>query len=190
MTEKEVLDVLRKTGVLMEGHFRLTSGLHADFYMQFAQLMQYPEEAWPLCKELAKLFQDDDVQVVVGPATGAIIEAYEVAKSLGAKAMFGERDNGVMSLRRGFFINPGEKVLVVEDVITTGGSVREVMEAVTKNGGNVVGVGVFVDRSGGKVDLGVPIRSLVTLDTKTFHPDECPLCAQGIPAVKPGSRQV
>ncbi|ATW27169.1 orotate phosphoribosyltransferase [Candidatus Formimonas warabiya] len=190
MTQAEVLDILRKTGVLLEGHFRLTSGKHADFYMQFAQLMQYPEEAGPLCDALAGMFKEEGVQVVVGPATGAIIMAYEIARSLGAKAMFGERDNGVMSLRRGFTIHPGEKVLVVEDVVTTGGSVREVMEAVEKAGGKVIGAAVFVDRSGGRVDLGVPIKSLVTMDTKVYQPEECPLCAQGIPAIKPGSRQV
>lgn len=188
MTEKEVLDILRKTGVLLEGHFRLTSGMHADFYMQFAQLMQYPEEAGPLCQELAEMFREEGVQVVVGPATGAIIMAYEIAKSLGAKAMFGERDNGVMSLRRGFSINPGDKVLVVEDVITTGGSVKEVIEAVEKAGGKVIGTAVFVDRSGGCVKLDVPISSLVTMETKVYRPEKCPLCAHGIPAVKPGSR--
>lgn len=190
MTESEVLDVLRKTGVLSEGHFRLTSGMHADFYLQFAMLMQHPEPAGLLCGELAGMYSGQGIKAVVGPATGAIIMAYEIARWLGARAMFTERDGGKMTLRRGFRVTPGEKVLVCEDVVTTGGSVLEVIEAVRESGGDIAGVAVFVDRSGGRVDLGVPAKALVTMDSITYRPEDCPLCARGIPAVKPGSRNV
>ena len=173
---------------MFEGHFKLSSGRHASRYLQCAQLLQYPDVAGPLCEQLAQNFADEKVNVVIGPATGAIILAYEVARALGAKAIFTERDNGEMTLRRGFTIEPQDRVLVVEDIITTGGSTKEVMKVVEGCGAKIVGVGAIADRSGGNVDLGVPIKALVTIEIPNYSPEECPLCKAGIPIVKPGSR--
>lgn len=189
-TQEQVLEVFERTGVLLEGHFRLTSGLHAAKYLQCAQLLQYPHEAGPLCEQLAEYFKDAGATVVAGPATGGIILAYEVAKALGVKNIFGERENGVMTFRRGFKVEPTDKVLVLEDVVTTGGSVKELIECVRAAGAEVVGVASLVNRSGGRVDFGVPFKSLVNLDITTYQPDDCPMCKAGSVAYKPGSRQV
>lgn len=189
-TQDQVLEIFERTGVLLEGHFRLTSGLHAAKYLQCAQLLQYPHEAGPLCEQLAEYFKDAGATVVAGPATGGIILAYEVAKALGVKNIFGERENGVMTFRRGFKVEPTDKVLVLEDVVTTGGSVKELIECVKAAGAEVVGVASLVNRSGGRVDFGVPFKSLVNLDITTYQPDDCPMCKQGSVAYKPGSRQV
>lgn len=189
-TQEQVLEIFERTGVLLEGHFRLTSGLHAAKYLQCAQLLQYPHEAGPLCEQLAEYFKDAGATVVAGPATGGIILAYEVAKALGVKNIFSERENGVMTFRRGFKIEPTDKVLVLEDVVTTGGSVKELIECVREAGAEVVGVASLVNRSGGRVDFGVPFKSLVNLDITTYQPDDCPMCKSGSVAYKPGSRQV
>ncbi len=189
-TQEQVLEIFARTGVLLEGHFRLTSGLHAAKYLQCAQLLQYPHEAGPLCEQLASYFKDAGATVVAGPATGGIILAYEVAKALGVKNIFGERENGVMTFRRGFKLEPTDKVLVLEDVVTTGGSVKELIACVKEAGAEVVGVASLVNRSGGRVDFGVPFKSLVNLDITTYQPDECPMCKEGSVAYKPGSRQV
>lgn len=189
-TQEQVLEIFARTGVLLEGHFRLTSGLHAAKYLQCAQLLQYPHEAGPLCEQLASYFKDADATVVAGPATGGIILAYEVAKALGVKNIFGERENGVMTFRRGFKLEPTDKVLVLEDVVTTGGSVKELIACVKEAGAEVVGVASLVNRSGGRVDFGVPFKSLVNLDITTYQPEECPMCKEGSVAYKPGSRQV
>ncbi len=191
LTQNQIMDILARTGVLLEGHFKLTSGLHAAKYLQCAQLMQYPNEAAPLCEQLASYFKDENVTVVAGPATGAIIMAYEIARSLGVRSIFGEREPGApMTFRRGFLLTPQDRVLVVEDVVTTGGSVKELIKAVQYAGATVVGVGSFVDRSRGEINFGgVPFRSLVKLDIQTYQPDECPMCKAGSLAVKPGSRQ-
>ncbi len=188
MNADEVMEVLRRTEAVSEGHFRLTSGKHSDFYIQCAMLMQNPEEASVLCRELARQFVGQQVDVVVGPSTGAIIMAYEIAKELGARALFTERDDKVMALRRGFTIKPGERVLAVEDVVTTGGSVLEVVDLATKLGGDVVGIASFVDRSGGNVKFEKPFKALATINSNVFNPEDCPLCRQGTPAIKPGSR--
>lgn len=190
LTQDQVLEVFERTGVLLEGHFRLTSGLHAAKYLQCAQLLQYPHEAGPLCEQLADYFKDAGATVVAGPATGGIILAYEVAKALGVKNIFGERENGVMTFRRGFKVEPTDKVLVLEDVVTTGGSVKELIECVRAAGAEVIGVASLVNRSGGRVDFGVPFKSLVNLDITTYQPDDCPMCKAGSVAYKPGSRQV
>ncbi|MDO7786210.1 orotate phosphoribosyltransferase [Desulforamulus aquiferis] len=190
MTREEVLDIFSKTEAMLTGHFRLTSGKHSNRYFQCAQVLQHPQYTGMLCQELAKDFADQGVQTVIGPAMGGIIVSYEVGRALGVRSIFTERENGKMALRRNFHIEPGEKVLVVEDVITTGGSVAEVIEVVKALGGEVVGVGVLVDRSNGKADLGVPTKALLTVTVETYEPDNCPLCAQGLPAIKPGSRQV
>lgn len=186
--EKNALEIFRQSGALLEGHFRLTSGKHSAQYMQCAQVLQHPAFAAELGQELAASFQGQGIQTVIGPAMGGILVAHEVGRALGTRALFTERENGVMSLRRGFSLEPGEQVLVVEDVITTGGSVKEVIDVVRAQGGIPVGVAVLVDRSGGKVDFGLPLTSVLKLDIQTYEPDACPLCAQGIPAIKPGSR--
>ncbi len=190
LTREGALEIFTKSNALLTGHFRLTSGRHSGQYMQCAQVLQYPRYAATLCEALAEKFAGTKIEAVVGPAMGGIIVAYEVGRALGVKAIFTEREHGVMSLRRGFVVNPGEKILVVEDVVTTGGSVREVIDVVREKGGEVVGVGVLVDRSNGKVDFGVRTESILQMEIESYDPEECPLCKQGLPLVKPGSRQV
>lgn len=190
LTNEQVLDIFRQANALLEGHFRLTSGRHSNRYMQCAQVLQYPHHTTTLCTELVEHFAQAGVEVVIGPAMGGIVVAFEVGRQLGVKAIFTERENGKMTLRRNFTIEPGQKVLVVEDVVTTGGSVFEVMEVVKAQGGEIVGVGVLVDRSNGAVDFGVPTKAVMAMEVVSWEADECPLCAQGIPVVKPGSRQV
>ena len=189
---EEVMKKFEQAGAIQKGHFKLTSGVHSDTYIQCAQIMQHPEFMHNLCSELGKKFRGDDIDVIVGPAIGGIIMAHVMARVLGpwVRAIFTERENGKMTLRRSFEINQGEKVLVVEDVTTTGSSVREVMDIVKSRQGKVVGVGVLIDRSGGKVDFGIKTEKLLTVDIKTFLPEECPLCKKGIPVVKPGSREL
>ena len=189
---EEVMRKFEEAGAIQKGHFKLTSGVHSDIYIQCAQVMQYPEFMNNLCSELGKKFRGDDVDVIVGPAMGAIIMAHVMARVLGpwVRAIFTERENGKMTLRRSFKIKKGEKVLVVEDVTTTGSSVKEVIDIVKERQGKVVGVGALIDRSGGKIDFGVNTQSLLTLDIKIYLPEVCPLCKKGIPAVKPGSRDL
>ncbi len=188
MTEKETLALYEKTGALMRGHFRLTSGLHSDVYLQSALVLQYPEHAAALGVALAEPFRAAGVTTVLAPAIGGILVAHEVARALGARALFSEREDGVMRLRRGFGLAAGERCVVVEDVITTGGSTREVMACVEHSGGVVVGVGSLIDRSGGTVALPVRRVALATLNAATYQPDACPLCKSGSTAIKPGSR--
>jgi orotate phosphoribosyltransferase len=188
MTREEILTIFRETGVMLEGHFLLTSGRHSDKYMQCARLFQYPDIAEKFAKELAGKFSG--VDLVAGPALGGIIIAYEVSRHLNVRNVFAERDNGQMTLRRGFEIPKGARVLVVEDVVTTGGSVREVMELVRSLGGEVAGVGSIVDRSDGKVDFGVPFAAVLSMEVVSWVPDQCPLCHDGWPLVKPGSRNM
>ncbi len=190
LTREEAVKIFTDAKALLTGHFRLTSGRHSGQYMQCAQVLQYPQYAAQLCAALAGKFAGIQIDLVVGPALGGIIVAYEVGRTLGVKTFFTEREQGVMSLRRGFTINPGEKVLVVEDVITTGGSVNEVIRVVREKGGEVAGVGVLVDRSSGKIDFGVRTESILQMKIESYDPEECPLCKQGLPLVKPGSRQV
>jgi orotate phosphoribosyltransferase len=182
------MEILRQTGVLREGHFLLSSGLHSDRYFQCAQVLQYPERTAELCAMLARRFQGQGIQVVVAPAIGGIVVGYELARALGARSIFAEREEGRMTLRRGFAIEPGERALVCEDVITTGGSAREVAELVRAEGGVAVGVAAFVDRSAGKAEFGAPLEALVSIEVATYAPEACALCRQGIPVVKPGSR--
>lgn len=190
LTEKKVMDILQETGVLLQGHFLLTSERHSEHYLQCARVFQFPDRAAELCRALAEKFNGLKPDVCIGPALGGIIIAYETARELNTRGIFAERDeSGGMALRRGFAIHPGEKVLVLEDVVTTGGSVREVMNLVRAHGGQVLGVGSIVDRSNGQVDFGVPYQALVRLDIVSWEPADCPLCAKGIPAVKPGSRK-
>jgi len=188
LTERETLELYEKTGALMRGHFRLTSGLHSDIYLQSALVLQYPEHAARLGDALAAPFRDAGAQTVLAPAIGGILVAHEVARALGVRALFTERETGVMRLRRGFTLTPGERCLVVEDVITTGGSTREVVECVRASGGAVVGIGSLVDRSGGAAAFDVKRAALATVSTTTWPPESCPLCKTGSQAVKPGSR--
>jgi len=190
MTEDEILQIFRQNSALLEGHFILSSGLHSDRYIQCALVLQYPNIAERLCSELAAKLRYLNASVVVAPALGGVIVAHEVARALGVRAAFTERlaGGGPMSLRRGFSFSRVDRVLVVEDVITTGGSTRETMACVKQGGGAVVGVGALIDRSGGTADLGVPKATLVTLAVGNYDPADCPLCKSGIPAVKPGSR--
>lgn len=189
---EEVMRKFEEAGAIQKGHFKLTSGVHSDTYIQCAQVMQHPEFMHGLCSELGKKFRGDDIDVIVGPAIGGIIMAHVMARVLGpwVRAIFTERENGKMTLRRSFEIKEGEKVLVVEDVTTTGSSVREVIDIIKSRKGKVVGVGVLIDRSGGRVNFRVKTEKLLTVDIKTYLPEECPLCKKGIPAVKPGSRDL
>ncbi|HWR31086.1 MAG TPA: orotate phosphoribosyltransferase, partial [Negativicutes bacterium] len=190
MTEAEVKDLFVKYGAILEGHFLLTSGLHSGMYVEKFQVLQYPKATEQLCAGFADKFKDEKIDVVIGPVTGGIILAHETAKHFGTRAIFAERDNGRMTIKRGFEIKPGERVLIVEDIVTTGGSVMEVIDVVKEWGGVVAGVAMLVDRSGGTVDFGAPAKALLTLNIKTYPPDNCPLCQQGLPLVKRGSRKV
>ena len=190
MKQAEILEIFKKTGALLSGHFLLSSGLHSGQYFQCARVLQFPELAERLCSEIAEHFSKQSVQAVIAPAVGGILVAHETVRFLKARALFSERENGVMALRRGFEIQPAENVLVVEDVVTTGGSVREVIELVRASGGKPVGVGCIVDRSGGKVNFETTFFSLIKLDIAASLPDKCDLCKQGLPLVKPGSRKL
>jgi len=186
--EQHLLTIFQQTGALLEGHFQLTSGLHSPRYLQCALVLQYPEHAALAGRAIAAKFTDDRVGAVVAPAIGGIIVAHETARAIGVRALFTERESGVMTLRRGFRLSRGERVLVVEDVVTTGGSTRETIDAVIDADGVVIGAGSIVDRSGGSVDVGVRRQSLLTLDVPAYEASECPLCKEGVPLIKPGSR--
>jgi orotate phosphoribosyltransferase len=188
LTRDEILEIFRETEALLEGHFILTSGLHSDKYFQCAKVFQYPWHAETLCRDIAAFFQGKGIDVVVSPAVGGIVFGQEVGRLLGVRAVFAERVEGRMTLRRGFEINPGERVLLAEDVTTTGGSVKEVLEAVKGMGAEVVAVTAVVDRSGGKAQFGVPYFSLFQMQVTNYEPESCPLCASGGTPVKPGSR--
>jgi orotate phosphoribosyltransferase len=187
--ERDALALFERSGALLRGHFLLTSGLHSQVYLQCALVLQNPANAEQLGRALAEEFKDERIDAVVAPAVGGIIVAHEVARALGVRGLFTEREAGAMTLRRGFSLSAGERVLVVEDVVTTGGSTRETIDAVRQAGGVVVGAGSLVDRSGGAVDLGVRRTALVTLSVPTYDPADCPQCREGTPAVKPGSRK-
>ena len=191
MRQGELKGLFEKNGALLSGHFKLSSGLHSDTYFQAALILQYPIEAARLAEELAKRIEENNIKadVVVSPALGGVIIGHEMGRALNARAIFTERVDGKVSLRRGFSINKGEKVLVVEDVITTGLSTKEVIDSLKPAGAEVVAVVSLVDRSAGKVDFGVPRFSLLSLEVKSFKEDECPICKAGSIAVKPGSRK-
>jgi orotate phosphoribosyltransferase len=187
MTETEVKAIFLKTQAIMEGHFLLTSGLHSPLYVEKFNVLQHPEYTEQLCQALADMFRDCDIETVVGPMTGGILLAHETGKALGTRAIFTERENGRMTFRRGFSLHAGERVLIVEDIVTTGGSVQEVIDVIRENGGIPVAVGMLVDRSGGTVKFGdVPYKALLHLDVETYAPADCPLCQQGVPMTKRG----
>ena len=190
MNRDELMQTLYRTSALLQGHFLLSSGLHSDRYIQCALLLQYPAISEQVGKDLADHFRKLDVDTVVGPAMGGILVVYEVARHLNKRAIFTERELGKMSLRRGFVLDPEEKVLVIEDVITTGGSLMEAIAVCKKYGANVVGAGAIIDRSIRPLDFGVPTSSLLRLEIQTWKKEECTLCQQGIRLVKPGSREI
>lgn len=179
MTEKDVAQLFEDVGVILHGHFKLTSGKHSPTFLQCAQLMKHPDKTESIAKELAAPFADDKVDLVIGPAMGGIILSYEVARQLGCQAMFVEKDEAGMRLRRGFKITPNSRVLVVEDAVTTGGSVQKTLDALAAIDVEVVGVGVLVDRSAGKVKLHPRQYAMLTLDIPSYDPENCPLCATG-----------
>ncbi len=186
MDEHEVQTLLEKTDAVLHGHFLLTSGLHSPMYVEKFNVLQNPVYTEKLCQEIAARFINDNVQLVVGPMTGGILLSYEVAKNLGTLSMFTERVDGKMTFKRGFHFAPGTRILVVEDITTTGGSIFEVMDAIKALQGEVVGVGLLVDRSGGKVNFGVRTEALLHLNVETYKPEECPLCAQHVPMTQRG----
>jgi orotate phosphoribosyltransferase len=190
MTSDDLLLTFRRSGALLEGHFRLSSGLHSTGYLQCALVLQNPADAEALGRAIAAKVRELRPTVVLTPALGGLIIGHEVARALGVRAIFAERHDGALTLRRGFTIGEADRVLVVEDVLTTGGSTRETMRVAKAAGGQVVGVGSVVDRSGGTVRFDVPFASLLPIDLPTYSPETCPLCAQGRPVVKPGSRPV
>lgn len=190
MRADEVLERFRRTGALLEGHFILTSGLHSPVYLQCALVLQHPPEAEAFARAIAEQFAGRGIETVVAPAIGGLVIGYETARALGARSIWTERDaTGTMTLRRGFTMRPGESVLVVEDVITTGGSTRETIECVRAAGANVIGAASIIDRSGGRADVSVPRIALATLDVPALAPSVCPACQRGEQAVKPGSRK-
>ncbi|PYQ88379.1 MAG: orotate phosphoribosyltransferase [Acidobacteria bacterium] len=212
MTRDELLDVFKRSGALLEGHFRLTSGLHSSGYLQCALVLQHPQHAEALGRALGERTRGLRPTLVLSPALGGIVIGQEVGRALGVRAIFAERQDGALTLRRGFIIGEGDRVLVVEDVLTTGGSTRETMQVAAASGGQVVGAASIVDRSGPSIlrepqdrpehgrgatgsgraarDLGVPYVSLLDIDLPAYEPDKCPLCAQRLPVIKPGSRPV
>jgi len=189
MTRDEIIKLLESVGAIRTGHFELSSGRHSATYIQCALVLQHPQHAEKLGSALGALFKDHHVSCVVSPALGGLIIAHEVARGLGVRAIFVERDrSGQMALRRGFELKPGEKTLVIEDVWTTGGSTRETIGVVEQEGGLAVASGAIIDRSGGRLELNVPSRALLELDVPSYEPDECPLCRAGGTASRPGSR--
>jgi orotate phosphoribosyltransferase len=188
MTRDEILSLFRDCSALLDGHFRLSSGLHSPGYLQCALVLQHPPHAAALGDALASRVRDLRPSAVLSPALGGVIIGHEVARSLGVRALFAERENAVLTLRRGFRLSAGERVVIVEDVVTTGGSTQETMNVAREAGAEVIAATAIINRSGGRAALDVPLHALVELSLPTYAPDACPLCASGIPLTKPGSR--
>ncbi len=184
---REVEDLFKEAGAILEGHFELASGRHSATYWEKFRILNNPHHTELLCKLIVQHFEEADVELVVGPTLGGMIVAFEVARQLGVRSIYAERVGQGRDFRRGYPINPGERVLVVDDILTTGTSILEVIQAVKRHGGEVAGVGVLVNRSQGEVDLGVPLFSCHHVSIPTYIPEDCPLCAQGVPLTKPGS---
>lgn len=187
-TDNEIMEIFKESQALLSGHFRLTSGLHSAHYFQCALVLQHPRYSQLLAEKIVDYFKNKTIQVVISPAVGGIVVGQEVGRQLGVRTIFAERKDGIMQLRRGFQFSPGEKALVCEDVVTTGGSVFEVIDVIKDHGAEVIGVGFIVDRSNGKVRFGVDQYAVIQLETKSCQAEECPLCKQNIPIRKPGSR--
>ena len=190
LSEPEILNIFKKTEALLEGHFLLTSGRHSNVYFQCAKVLQYPEYTEKVCSMIADYFRNYEIDTVIAPAIGGIVVGQEVARQLNKRFIFAEREEKALTLRRGFSLKEGEKVLVCEDVVTTGGSVFEVIDIVKNNGAEVVGVGFIVDRSNGKVNFEYPQMSTMKMNAVSYIPEECELCKKGTPIVKPGSKKI
>jgi len=186
-TVGNIEEIFEKSGALMKGHFLLTSGLHSPMYWEKFRILEHPEFTEQLCRQIAIHFQGQGIQTVAGPTTGGIILAFEVARQMGVRSIFAEKEGQERAFRRGFTVSPGERILIVDDVLTTGKSIHEVMAAVNKVEGTIVGIGVLVDRSEQGLDFGVPLFSCHRAATQTYPPDNCPLCAAKVPLVKPGT---
>lgn len=189
MNEESILDHFKTSGALLKGHFILSSGLHSPQYLQCALALQNPANAVKYGGRIAAKFKDENIDIVASPAIGGLVIGFAAAQALGVRFIWTERQNGEMTLRRGFTVGKGERILVVEDVITTGGSTRECIAALEIHGAKVVAAASIIDRSNGAADVGVPRISLATLDVPSYLPDVCPMCVEGIEAVKPGSRK-
>lgn len=190
LSEEKILEIFKKSGALLKGHFLLTSGRHSNKYFQCAKVLQHPQYAEKICGLISDHFESFEIDTVIAPAIGGIVVGQEVARQLNKRSIFAEREDKSLTLRRGFTLGKGEKVLVCEDVVTTGGSVFEIIDIVKNHGAEVVGVGFIVDRSNGKVDFGSSQFSTVKLEVESFLSEECPLCKEGIELVKPGSRKI
>ena len=190
MNKEEILRHFKETDALLDGHFILSSGLHSPKYLQCALALQYPKDAAKFGRAIAEKFAETEIETVASPAIGGLIIGYEVAKALNVPFIWTERQNSEMTLRRGFSIKKGEKILAVEDVITTGGSIKECIEVLQNHGGNVINAATIIDRSNGKAETGVPLFSLVGLEVPSYKPENCPLCKSGEEAIKPGSRNI
>lgn len=188
LEQTQIKQIFIDSGALLEGHFRLTSGRHSNRYIQCARVLMEPKYTEALCSHLAESFRDEKIDLVIGPAMGGIVISYEMARQLGVPSLFTERVEGKMALRRSFEVKPGQRVLVVEDVVTTGGSVIEVLDIVKEKGGIVAGVALLVDRTNGKIDFGTKLEACLSMEVESFEAEACPLCKKGLPIVKPGSR--
>jgi orotate phosphoribosyltransferase len=188
MTDKEVLDLFRQSGALLEGHFRLSSGLHSDRYLQSALVLQHPDFAEQMGRALAARLEHLQPTAILSPALGGIVIGQEVGRALQIRALFAERQDGKLLLRRGFTLAPTDRVIVVEDVITTGGSTRETVAVAEETGASVLGAAAIIDRGADPGRLNLPLQALVRMDVPAYPPESCPLCARGVPVVKPGSR--
>ncbi len=185
MKTEALTTLLKKTGVILDGHFLLTSGRHSGRFLLCSQLLQYPEEAEKVCRLLAEPFKGEGIDTVVGPAMGGVILAYEVARALNARALYTEKEDQAMAFKRGFRIEKGERILVVEDAVTTGGSIQKTIDCIRREGVEPVAAAVMIDRTGGKLALGLPTRALMTMDIESYSADHCPLCRQGLPLTRP-----
>ena len=188
--EEQILEHFRQTDALLEGHFILSSGLHSPQYLQCALALQYPSDAAKFGAAIAEFYVNEKIETVASPAIGGLIIGCEVAKALNVRFIWTERENGAMTLRRGFSIKENERILVVEDVITTGGSTRECIAALKKHGAKIVAAASIIDRSNGAADVGIPRISLVSIEVPSYKPEDCPLCANGEEVIKPGSRKM
>jgi orotate phosphoribosyltransferase len=190
LTQEQALEIYKKRNAYLKGHFKLSSGLHSEFYLQSAMVLQYPHDAWELCLSVAEHFEGKEIDLVIAPAMGGVLVSYDVARALGknVRSIFAERVDGKLTLRRGFSIDKNDKVLVVEDVVTTGKSVNETLDLVREYTDNIVGIGALVDRGGNFDPQGLDYFALIKLDIVNYEPDNCPLCKEGIPLEKPGSR--
>jgi orotate phosphoribosyltransferase len=182
----EIIQIFKDAGAMQEGHFLLTSGLHSPVYWEKFRILQYPHHTVKLCTLIAEHFKDKNIEAVAGPTTGGILIAFEVARQLGVRSIFAEKEEGKRVFRRSLTIDKGERILIVDDVLTTGGSVREVIDAVRAHNGDIAGIAVLVDRTGEGIDFGFPLYSCIKAVTPAYKPEECPLCAAGIPLTRPG----